>query len=309
MYNIKKSLAKINIDAPLYFDEPMAGHTSFKIGGPADLYVAPRTEIELARIYSLCKTDGIPAFLLGDGANILVSDRGIAGVVIAMERFRGRSRDGNLMMAQAGLSMSRVAEQAANSGLSGLEAFYAMPGSVGGSIWMNARCYGTSVSDVLEFTDILGDDGRRRRIDVVRSSFAYKKSPFQDMHAIILQGGFRLEPAPAEDLSVKMAEYRSDREKKGHFLYPCAGSTFKNNRRFGMPTGKLIDSLGMKGLSYCGAKISDTHANIIINTGDATADDVKQLVDIVKNKVEQAYGFVLEEEILYIGRWEDGQDG
>ena len=301
-------MKKINIRAPIMFDEPMAKHTSFRIGGPADLFVSPLTEGDLVQVLSQCFSRELPFFTLGEGANILVSDRGIDGIVIDMSRLNGIEVDGPSIRAMAGTPLSRVAETAAEIGLAGLETFYTMPGSVGGSVWMNARCYGVSLSEVLDFVDIVDIDLQPKRLRASGEQFDYKKSPFQSMKAVIVAAGFRLEPGNGPLLYSKMAEYNKDRQRKGHFLYPSAGSIFKNNPSLGMPSGKIIDSLNLRGFAYRGASISEAHANIIINTGSATGRDVKTLIDIVKERVKEAYGFALEEEILYVGRWEENHE-
>jgi len=305
VYNIRKAFGKINIEAPLLFDEPMAEHTSFRVGGPAELYVEPRTTEGASRIYTVCREERIPCLPLGEGANILVADRGIRGVVLSTRALYGIRRRGSTLAALAGTAMSRAAEKAAESGLAGLETFYSMPGSVGGSVWINARCYGVSLSDRLESVVIVEGGSRPRRLAVDPSRFDYKKSPFQSMEALILRATFRLEPGSRDALREKMKGYRADREAKGHFLYPCAGSVFKNNRAFGRPTGEIIDSLGLKGTRMGGAMVSEVHANIIVNTGNASAREIRRLARLVKHRVREAYGYVLEEEIIPVGRWED----
>jgi len=305
VYNIRKAFARINVEAPLHFDEPMAEHTSFRVGGPAELYVEPRTTEEASRIYGVCREERIPCLPLGEGANILVADRGIRGVVLSTRALSGIRRRGSALEALAGTPMSRVAEEAAESALAGLETFYCMPGSVGGSVWINARCYGVSVSDRLGSVEISEGGARPRTLPADPTEFGYKKSPFQSMEALILRAAFRLAPASGDALREKMKGYRSDREAKGHFLYPCAGSVFKNNRAFGRPTGEIIDSLGLKGTRMGGAMVSEAHANIIVNTGNASAREIWELARLVKARVREAYDYILEEEIIPLGRWED----
>jgi UDP-N-acetylmuramate dehydrogenase len=303
VYNLRKLAKKINTNIPLKYDESMAVHCSFKVGGPADLYAAPHTPADLTELYSLCIGEGIPFFVLGDGANILISDAGFRGVVIDMKNMQGIHREGFLVSALAGTHLSQVSEEAANWGLAGLESFSSMPGSVGGSIWMNARCYGVSLSEVLEYADIVDEDLKEKRIKISREDFGYKRSPFQAIKGIILRGGFRLSKGNISMLKSTMAACRKDRERKGHFLYPSAGSVFKNNRAFGIPAGRIIDSLGLKGYRIGGAMVSEAHANIIVNMGNATAHDIWKLVKLIKERVKEAFGFVLEEEIIPIGEW------
>jgi UDP-N-acetylmuramate dehydrogenase len=287
----------------------MGKHTTYQVGGPADYYTAPTQLTELKQLYRLCQEYHIPFFVMGYGANLLVSDKGVRGLVIDMRQITGIEFSGERVSALAGTAVSDLAEETARRGLKGLETFYAMPGSVGGAIWMNARCYGVSISDVLVAVEFLDEQGQTEELTYNPAEFTYKVSPFQSKKSLILRGLFQLkectashEPAQAASRLVsEMQKYKKDREEKGHFLYPSAGSVFKNNHAFGEPTGKLIDALGLKGLCLGGAKISEKHGNFIVNTGSATAADIAGLIKLVKEKVKTAYGFDLEEEVRYIG--------
>lgn len=287
------------------FNEPMSSHTSFRIGGPADIFVTPQNLKELKKIYHLCLNEELPFFLLGEGANSLVSDRGIRGIVIDLSLFSGSffEPEKELFGAHCGMAVSQASLEARHLALSGMEFLYSMPGSVGGSIWMNARCYGFSVSDILAAVELLDDNLQLRRLRVSPEEFGYKKSPFQSGNSIILKGFFRLAPGNKEQIKDKMDQYKQDRAAKGHFLYPCAGSIFKNNRDFGRPTGKIIDSLGLKGYKIGGAEISQSHANLIVNTGKSKAADVLKLIEFIEEKVYAGFGYKLEREILLIGEW------
>ncbi len=293
------------MQSPVLFNESMSSHTSFRIGGPADVFVTPQNLEELKKIYYLCLQEEVPFFLLGAGANSLVSDRGIRGIVIDLSLFSGSffEPQKELFGAHCGMAISQASEQARHRALSGMEFIYSMPGSVGGSIWMNARCYGFSVSDILAEVELLDNSLQLKRLKVSDEEFGYKKSPFQSTDSIILKGFFRLLPGKREQITEKMEEYKLDREKKGHFLYPCAGSIFKNNRNFGRPTGKIIDSLGLKGYRFGGAEISAAHANLIVNTGKSKAADVLNLIEFIEEKVYAVFGYKLEREILLIGDW------
>ncbi|MBN1523313.1 MAG: UDP-N-acetylmuramate dehydrogenase [Spirochaetales bacterium] len=286
-----------------YPDFPLAEHTSFKIGGPADIFVVPKSRDQLQIVLHTCRTNHIPVFILGGGANIIVSDKGIRGCVISMSEFSGLSIHESIVTAGAGLTMSFAAEQSAAAALQGLEMFYSMPGSVGGSVWMNARCYGISISDTLHSVTTIDTRGEITTSPINPVQFDYKKTPFQKSREIIIEACFSLSPGNTEILKKLMAEKHQDRKKKGHFDYPSAGSIFKNNRAFNEPTGKIIDSLGLRGYAIGGAQISPKHANIIINTGKATADDVLSLIAFVKAKVKKTCGFCLEEEVIPVGEF------
>jgi UDP-N-acetylmuramate dehydrogenase len=250
--------------------------------------------------------DAFPVFCLGSGANILVSDQGVRGIVLDMTSLTSCSIAESQLYAGAGLAISEAARFAADKGFAGLEFIYSMPGSVGGSVWMNARCYGTSVSDVLAFADIVDRAGALRRIIPNRDDFAYKVSPFQSQKWIIVAAGFNLHRDDHSRIRRRMNEHEQDRKRKGHFAAPSAGSVFKNNRYFGEPTGKIIDSLGLRGMRNGGAMVSEFHANIIVNAGGATAQDILRLMEFVERRVKDTLGFNLEREVLLVGEWNAG---
>lgn len=309
MRNVGKILKKINLPCPTSYEEPMSRHTSFRIGGPADVFVTPRSTEELAATYKLLNDRKVPTFILGAGANILVADRGIRGAVIDMSGFQGCSLSqtghGGLLNAWAGTPISDVSNHALHHGLSGLEFIYSMPGSVGGSVWMNARCYGCSISEVLSRVEVLDEKGSITDLEVDREQFSYKRSPFQNMNSLVLRASFSLVPGDRKQMQERMLSIKQNREQKGHFLHPCAGSIFKNNRAFGSPTGRLIDSLGLKGASIGEARVSELHGNIIVNTGNARGEDVLELILLLETKVREAFGFELEREILLVGQWQE----
>ncbi len=301
MHTLQKLFKKININCPLVFDEPLRLHTSFRIGGPALVFARPGNTAQVREIFSVCLDNNLPMYVLGHGSNVLVSDKGLPGVVISFEDFKGVQASGTALRALSGMPLNNVVKEALKLGLGGLHPFFEMPGSVGGAIWMNARCYGASISDILESVEILDRESGVKSVAVSREDFSYKKSPFQGRGVLILEGAFRLKKQDTASLQGRMDEIYADRMRKGHFSYPCAGSVFKNNRGFGRPSGELIDSLGLKGYSIGGARVSERHANIIVNTGSARARDVKRLVDYIRRRVRERYGFELEREIIYLG--------
>jgi UDP-N-acetylmuramate dehydrogenase len=281
----------------------MCRHTTFRIGGPADLFLQPEDPAELPGLLRLLEREGMPRFFLGAGANILVSDRGIRGAVIDLSALRGCRRGGGQtsLTCLAGTPVSALCAEALRQGLAGVEFLYSMPGSVGGAVWMNARCYSRSVSDVLGPVLYLDSRGEARTLSPEPGAFGYKLSPFQSMEALILEASFHLEPGNRERIERTMEEHHADRERKGHFLYPSAGSVWKNNRAFGQPTGRLIDALGFRGMQVGDAMVSDRHANILVNLGQARAAEVLELMERVEESVRQRYGFELEREVLLVG--------
>jgi UDP-N-acetylmuramate dehydrogenase len=292
------------------FDEPMSGHTAFKIGGPADCWVRPDAEgfpCFSAAILRLARDADIPVFILGGGANIVVSDRGIRGIVLDTGAWKGCGATEDGLSFRGGMSMDEATEAAAAQGFSGIEFLAGMPGSVGGAAWMNARCYGREIADVLAWADIIDFSADRSGFEVMRitskAGFGYKRSPFQSWDCLILEAGFRLVQSDKDAIRHEMKKNRRDRRDKGHYRFPCAGSVFKNNPGFGKSTGQIIDELGLRGLAKGGARVSPFHGNIIINTGGASAADVRFLVDEVSDKVKARTGFDLEPEVLLVGEW------
>jgi len=284
----------------------MGRHTTFRIGGPAELFLQPADPGELPALFALLRGEGVPCFPLGGGANILVSDRGIRGAVLDLSELRGcRQAAGpggeQRLEFLAGTPVSAACEQACRLGLRGLEFLYAMPGSVGGAVWMNARCYSRSVSDVLAEVQVAEPGGGLRVHLPLPEQFDYKVSPFQGMDALILRASFRLQKGDPQAIQTAMQANRADREAKGHFLWPCAGSVWKNNRSFGEPTGRILDDLGCKGLRVGDAAVSDRHANIIVNLGQATAAQVLELMQTVETRVWESRGYRLEREVLLVG--------
>ena len=289
------------INAKVLAHEDMSLHTTFKIGGPADYFVVPNDIEALKKAREAAIQAGLECFILGGGANVLFPDAGYHGVVIATEGLKQIFLETNgLLHAGCGAAISDVAQFASSVGRAGLQYFYSMPGSTGGAIYMNARCYNASISDALKAAVYLDGDGNICTLEAAGGGFDYKKSPFQTNGGIILEGIFATTGGVAAELLQEMEGYKKDREAKGHFAYPCAGSVFKNNRAFGLPSGKIIDNLGLRGYTVGGAKISEHHANIIVNCGNATAQDVKDLVDLIQVRVKEATGFQLEREIIYV---------
>jgi UDP-N-acetylmuramate dehydrogenase len=295
------------------YNEPMADHCTFKTGGPADCLIRPFGEnfpAFIAALLGTARAEGIPVFILGGGANILAADAGIRGIVLDTGGWSGQEelKEGALRL-RAGTGLDAAAMIAAKAGLSGLEFLAGMPGSIGGAVWMNARCYGHEIADVLAETEVMDFSLSppkilRLPVSVNRSEFGYKRSPFQGRDAFILSAAFQLSSDNTDQILARMDANRRDREEKGQYRFPSAGSVFKNNPCFGKPTGKIIDELGLRGLQTGGARIADWHGNFIINTGGASAKDIRALTEEAAARVKEAAGFILEPEILFVGDWD-----
>jgi UDP-N-acetylmuramate dehydrogenase len=291
------------------FDEPMAAHTSFRVGGPADLWLRPRGDLfpPFARLLlRRAKEAGFPVFILGGGANLVVGDRGIRGIVLDTGGWTGIQKDGEELYIKSGTPIDAITDYSARQGLAGLEFLAGMPGTLGGAVWMNARCYETSLSDILDAVEILsppGEEAGHRWVPRSPGDFGYKRSPFQGREDLIL--GARLGITWGDPATIRraMAEHREDRERKGQYRCPSAGSVFKNNRDFGASTGRIIDELGLRGLRQGGAQVAPWHGNIIINTGGARAADIRSLTDQVAARVKTERGLELEREVLFVGEF------
>ncbi len=305
------------------FDEPMRDHTTFRIGGPADLFVAPSTTEELCALIDFFTASTVPVSIFGGGSNILVADEGIRGAVISfasinkIERCNADIPSGCYIRAGAGASMKALTEKCLEENLSGMERFAGLPGSVGGAVFMNARCYETAISDIFFGAEILHFSDRGCIIEEYRRNpgeWGYKKSPFQtrtgkdplllgENTRIILSAVFCLVSGNGSRIREEMDEKIRDREAKGHFRFPSAGSMFKNNHDFGKPSGKIIDDAGLRGFRIGDAQVAPWHGNIVINAGSASARDIRALVAEVQKQVFEKTGFTLESEVIFAGDW------
>ncbi len=285
-------------------DEPLSRHTSYRIGGPADLYLVVRREEDLLGWVTLARKQGISYFVIGRGTNLLVADEGMRGIVIE-NRCRGvrsltRSK-GILLRVQAGGSLSSLARRTAKEGLGGLEWAVGIPGTVGGAIVNNAGAYGGSIAQRLQQVTLLDSQGFLRQMAVSELELGYRTSRFKGESSVILSADFTLQAESADLLSQRVASYERER-RKSQPKEPSAGSVFKNPE--GDHAGRLIEEAGLKGETIGDAQISPLHANYIVNLGQARARDVAALVRLARERVWQKQGTLLELEIELVGDWE-----
>ncbi|MDR1326739.1 MAG: UDP-N-acetylmuramate dehydrogenase [Treponema sp.] len=307
---LEKINTKVGFSGLVRYDEPMALHTTFRVGGPADVWVQADAAVfpdYAAALLRAAADEAIPVFILGHGANLVVPDTGLRGIVLDTGAWAGVMSGANAVSGTApalrirsGTEVDAAVEAAAQEGAGALAFLAGMPASIGGAVYMNARCYGRSVSDTLIEVEILDEAFQRTIVPFRPEDYGYKKSPFQNRAALILSATFRPEPRPLAEIWLEIEAHRQDRERKGHYRFPSAGSVFKNNRAFGKPTGQIIDELGLCGLGFGGAEVAPWHGNIIINTGTATAADIRALVDELISRVHAALGITLEPEILFV---------
>ena len=281
-------------------NEPMNKHTTFRIGGNAECFVSIQSIDELRELTSLCRRENIPFFLIGKGSNLLVSDKGIPGVVAYLgEELCSISVNENLIVAEAGATLAAVAATALKEGLTGFEFAAGIPGTVGGAIRMNAGAYGGDMSQVVKWVRVLEPDGNIRTIAAEEMNFSYRYSILKDVDYIALAAGIALNCGDEKSIRMSMMELAERRKEKQPLEYPSAGSTFK--RPEGYFAGKLISEAGLSGARVGDAVVSEKHNGFIVNEGCATAEDVKQLIETVRKKVYENSGVLLEPEIIFVG--------
>ncbi|MDD6194428.1 MAG: UDP-N-acetylmuramate dehydrogenase [Lachnospiraceae bacterium] len=282
-------------------NEPMSRHTTFKIGGPAEVYVEPGIS-EAVELISYCRKDHIPYTILGNGSNVLVSDAGLQGVVISFGKAASHiAVEGNRITAQAGALLSQVANAAAKANLTGLEFAAGIPGTVGGAMMMNAGAYGGEMKQVVVSADVLLPDGSVKTWTAQQLQLSYRHSRMMEEEAIVLKAEFELAFGSPEEIKRTMEDFRGRRQDKQPLEYPSAGSTFK--RPEGHFAGKLIMDAGLAGYRVGGAAVSEKHCGFVINVEQATAQDVYRLMQDVSAKVQEQFGVKLEPEVRLLGEF------
>lgn len=294
-------LENIMAGSAIFMEEPMKKHTTFRVGGPADVLVQPE-ETALAAILALCRQYHVPYSFIGNGSNLLVGDKGIRGVVIEMTDPMGNIEvQGTRITAQAGAMLSKIANTAASNGLGGMEFAAGIPGSVGGAVVMNAGAYGGEMKDIIERVYVLDENGAQLELDRDALDLGYRHSCIPDKKYIVTKVVLELVPRDEAEIRSKMKELNEKRAEKQPLQYPSAGSTFK--RPEGYFAGKLIMDAGLRGYQVGGAQVSEKHCGFVINKGDATAADICQLMRDVADKVQAQFGVVLEPEVKMIGEF------
>lgn len=280
--------------------ESMQKHTSFRIGGPADILAAVQSAEEIAAALEICKGHGIPVTVIGNGTNLLVRDKGIRGAVIKLDKGFGMlTIEGTRARAQAGLLLSALCGQTIQHGLAGLEFACGIPGSLGGAVVMNAGAYGGEIKDRLVSVVYMDENGAIGQKTAEACDFGYRHSVFSDSGDIVLEAEFELTPDENGQAALKAQELMQRRNAKQPVSLPSAGSTFK--RPPGGYAAQMIEQAGLKGARVGGAQVSELHAGFIVNTGGATARDVLELVETVRTRVREAFGTELELEMKVIG--------
>ena len=284
------------------FEEPMSSHTTFRIGGPAEVFLMPESYEQISSALALCREEGLPYFVLGNGSNLLVSDSGYRGVIIQMDRNMGDIElKGTEIRACAGALLSSVAAAARKASLTGFEFAGGIPGTLGGAVVMNAGAYGGEMKDVLREVTVMTKEGDIRVIPSDRLELGYRTSIIKKAGYLVLEAVISLEKGDPQAIQEKTKELASKRTEKQPLDYPSAGSTFK--RPEGYFAGKLIMDSGLRGFRVGGAQVSEKHCGFVINTGGATAKDVKELMDHVIRTVKEKYNITLEPEVKFLGEF------
>ncbi|WP_442904188.1 UDP-N-acetylmuramate dehydrogenase [Gordonibacter sp.] len=281
-------------------DEPLAAYTTFLIGGPADFLVSPRTEEQVCSVVAWCREADVPFRVMGLGSDVLVSDRGVRGVVLRLaENFAAMSFEGEVVQVQAGCSNEEVARAACLAGLSGYEFACGIPGTVGGAAIMNAGAYGGEFKDVAEAVRCLTSAGEVVDVPAAEAAWSYRHSMMDEAGSIVLGATLRLVSGECGAIQARMDDLAQRRSEKQPLEMPSAGSTFK--RPEGCFVGQLVQEAGLRGYRVGGAQVSEKHTGFVVNAGGATADDVRRLVAVVQERVLAHAGVLLEPEVRMWG--------
>ena len=300
--NIKQRFQEILGTDRVLEAEPMSRHTTFRIGGPADLFVAPENTDEIKKLIAICKEEEVPYFILGNGSNLLVSDKGYRGVIIQLYRSFGQiTLKENEIHAQAGALLSGIAAMAREASLTGFEFAGGIPGTLGGAVVMNAGAYGGEMKDVLKEVTVLTPEGEIVTLQADELQMGYRTSVVKEAGYIVLEAVISLKEGNPEEIKNRMQELAAMRSSKQPLSYPSAGSTFK--RPEGYFAGKLIMDSGLRGYQVGGAQVSEKHCGFVINAGNATAKDVTTLMADVQRIVMEKFGVKLEPEVKLLGEF------
>jgi len=302
---LERELIKRGYDGHLLADEPLCRHTSFAIGGPADLFIVARGLAELRELLEVAWAMAVPVLALGSGTNILVADAGVRGLVIINDCHESSIDGDGLLIVQSGAPLRRLALETATQGWAGLEWAVGIPGTVGGAVAGNAGAYGGCMADAVRWVSWLHPERGLERVDAQALEYGYrssriKREPQRERRPVVLEAALQLAPSDAQELVCKVESLTAQRKMRtpeGH----CAGSIFKRTELY--PAGLLIEQAGLKGHHIGGAEVSTKHANFVMNAGGATAAEVRALIELIQEKVWAAFGQRLEPEIEFVGQW------
>lgn len=296
------ALTEILPEAQVKVDEPMRSHTTFRVGGPADYFITPGTKEELKAVLACCKEQNVPYYIIGNGSNLLVSDKGYRGAVVQIYKAMNTIVcEGDRIRAQAGALLSAVANRALEESLAGFEFAAGIPGTLGGACVMNAGAYGGEMKDVLKEVTVLTGEGEIVTLRDYELELGYRTSVIAKKRYIVLEALLQLHSGEKEEIKAHMDDLKERRIAKQPLEYPSAGSTFK--RPEGYFAGKLIEDTGLRGFQVGGAQVSEKHCGFVINKDHATAAEIAELMRQVSEKVEKKFNVTLEAEVKKLGEF------
>lgn len=297
------SYASVKLDMEnISYNEPMKNHTSFKLGGPADIFIEPANEKELAKVILKLRENRIPCYIIGNGTNLLISDKGIRGAVVKLgDKFGRVDIEGDKIISECGVLLSTLSKLAAKNGLAGMEFASGIPGAMGGAVAMNAGAYGGEMKDIVEWVEVLDENLSLKRLNNSEMDFGYRKSVVEPNNYIVIRACLKLKKGKHDEINRIMADLAEKRKTKQPLQLPSAGSTFK--RPEGFFAGKLIEDAGLGGFSLGGAQVSALHCGFVVNNGDATAQDVYELIRHVQKTVYEKFKVKLEPEVKILGEF------
>ena len=299
MNNTIKKLEAVMATENIKENEPMKNHTSFKVGGPADLFLMPQSKAELQKVLAICKESPIPRYIIGNGSNLIVRDGGYRGIIISTKALNRLEVVGETVMAEPGISLKDLANAALAAKLTGLEFASGIPGSLGGAVTMNAGAYDGEMKGVITSITVITEDGSLKTIAADQCQFGYRSSILQQHLWLLISVELTLKTGDAAAIAAKMADLNSQRQLKQPLEYPSAGSTFR--RPVGYYAGKLVQDAGFRGYAIGGAQVSEKHSGFVINKGGATAADILNLIAAIQAAVKTQFGVDLKTEVIVIG--------
>ncbi|WP_373483160.1 UDP-N-acetylmuramate dehydrogenase [Acetobacterium sp.] len=299
MNNTIKKLQAVMAAENIKENEPMKNHTSFKVGGPADLFLMPQTREELQAVLEICKESGKSLYIMGNGSNLIVRDKGYRGIIINTKALNQVATVGETLIAEPGISLKDLANVALNEKLTGLEFASGIPGSLGGAVTMNAGAYDGEMKHIINSITVITEDGSLKTIPADVCDFGYRSSILQQHNWVLVSVELALKNGDEQAIAAKMLNLNTQRQTKQPLEYPSAGSTFR--RPVGYYAGKLVQDAGFKGYAIGGAQVSEKHSGFVINKGGATAADILNLIGAIQAGVKEKFGVDLKTEVIVIG--------
>lgn len=299
MNNTIKKLQAVMAIENIKENEPMKNHTSFKVGGPADLFLMPQTREELQAALEICKQSEKSLYIMGNGSNLIVRDNGYSGIIINTKALNQVKTVGETLIAEPGISLKDLANVALEEKLTGLEFASGIPGSLGGAVTMNAGAYDGEMKGVIKSITVITEDGSLKTIPADMCNFGYRSSILQQHHWVLISVELALKNGDYQVIAAKMLDLNTQRQTKQPLEYPSAGSTFR--RPVGYYAGKLVQDAGFKGYSIGGAQVSEKHSGFVINKGGATAADILNLIAAIQSAVKEKFDVDLKTEVIVIG--------